>query len=88
MLAEVVVPVDGHAAEVAHLGPAAAGHAVAALGLDEAGPALVALSDASSSHFLFSEKRRRDWRAQGSVAAMHLFLPPCDCRALPGVFSE
>ena len=54
MLAEVVIATDGHAAEVAHLGPAAAGHAVAAFGFDEAGPTLVAFPNAGSSHFFFT----------------------------------
>lgn len=71
MLAEMVIAVDGNSAEVAHLGPAAAGHAVAALGLDEAGSALVAFSNASSSHFLLTEKRIRDWRQQGSTATKY-----------------
>lgn len=54
MLAEMVVPIDGYSTEVAHLGPTAARHAVAAFGFDEAGPTFVALSNASSSHFLFN----------------------------------
>lgn len=54
VLAEVVVATDGHATEVAHLGPAAAGHAVAAFGLDEAGPTLVAFPNAGGSHFFFT----------------------------------
>lgn len=62
VLTEVVVPTDGHSAEVAHLGTAAAGHAVAALGLDEAGPTLVAFSNAGGGHSLLSERRKQDWR--------------------------
>lgn len=58
VLAEVVVATDGHAAEVAHLGPAAAGHAVAAFGFDEAGPTLVAFPNAGSSHFFFTLKKK------------------------------
>lgn len=58
MLAEVVVATDGHAAEVAHLGPAAAGHAVAAFGFDEAGPTLVAFPNAGSSHLFFTLKKK------------------------------
>ena len=54
VLAEVVVAIDGHAAEVAHLGTAAAGHAVAAFGFDEAGPTLVAFPNAGGSHFFFT----------------------------------
>lgn len=54
MLAEVVVPTDGRSTEVAHLGPAAAGHAVAAFGLDEARPTLVAFPDAGSGHLLLN----------------------------------
>lgn len=60
MLAEVVIPVDGYSTEVAHLGAAAAGHAVAAFRFDEAGPAFVAFSNAGSSHFFFTEKRIHD----------------------------
>lgn len=54
MLAEVVVPVNGSPAEVAHLSAAAAGHAVATLRFNQASPALVAFSNAGSCHLLFS----------------------------------
>lgn len=65
MLAEVVVPIDGDATEVAHLGPAAARHAVAAFGFDEARPTLMALPDASGGHLLLTGKSTHDWRRQG-----------------------
>lgn len=54
VLAEVVVAIDGHATEVAHLGTAAAGHAVAAFRFDEASPTLVAFPNAGGSHFFFT----------------------------------
>jgi len=63
VLAEVVVPVDGSPAQVAHLRSAAARHAVAALRFDQAGPTLVAFSDSGRCHFLFSatqEDREED----------------------------
>lgn len=58
MLAEMVISIDRHSTEVAHLGTTAARHAVAPLGFDEAGPTLVAFSNASSSHFFFTEKKK------------------------------
>lgn len=58
VLAEVVVPINGGSAEVAHLGATAARHAVAAFGFDQAGGALVALSDAGRCHLLFSAMRQ------------------------------
>lgn len=54
VLAEVVVPINGDPAEVAHLGATAARHAVAAFGFDQACRALVALPNAGSRHLLFS----------------------------------
>lgn len=54
MLAEVVVPVNGSPAEVAHLSTATAGHAVATLRFNEASPTLVAFSNSGGCHFLFS----------------------------------
>lgn len=59
MLAEMVIAIDRNSTEVAHLGTTAARHAVAAFGFDEASPTLVAFSDASSSHFFFTEKRKK-----------------------------
>lgn len=53
VLAEVVVPVNGNPAEVAHLSTAAAGHAVATLRFNEAGATLVALPNPGCCHFLF-----------------------------------
>lgn len=50
----MVIAVDRNSTEVAHLGTTAARHAVAAFGFDEAGPALVAFSNPSSSHFFFN----------------------------------
>lgn len=64
MLAEMVISVDRYATEVAHLGATAARHAVAAFGLDEASPTLVAFSNAGCSHFLFTEKRTHEWRQE------------------------
>lgn len=58
MLAEMVISIDRHSTEVAHLGTTAARHAVAPLGFDEASPTLVAFSNASSSHFFFTEKKK------------------------------
>ena len=58
MLAEMVIAVDRNSTEVAHLGTTAARHAVAAFGFDKAGPALVAFSNPSSSHFFFTEKKK------------------------------
>lgn len=54
MLAEVVVPVNGSAAEVAHLSTATTRHAVAPLRFNEASPTLVAFSNPGGCHFLFS----------------------------------
>lgn len=54
MLAEVVVAGDGLAAQVAHEAAAAARHAVAALGLDQARPALDALPHSSRRHALLT----------------------------------
>lgn len=58
MLAEMVISIDRYSTEVAHLGTATARHAVAAFRFDEAGPTLVAFSNACSSHFFFTEKRK------------------------------
>lgn len=60
MLAEMVIAIDGYSTEVAHLGTAAARHAIAAFRFDEASPTFVALSNAGSSHFFFTEKRTHD----------------------------
>lgn len=54
MLAEVVVAVDGLAAEVAHEGAAPARHSVAAFGLDETCRTLMALPDAGRRHPLLT----------------------------------
>lgn len=54
MLAEMVISIDRYSTEVAHLGTATARHAVAAFRFDEAGPTLVAFSNACSSHFFFN----------------------------------
>lgn len=54
VLAEVVVAVDGVAAEVAHEGAAAARHSVAALRLDEPRRTLMALPDAGRRHPLLT----------------------------------
>lgn len=59
MLAEVVVAVDGSPAEVAHLGAAAARHAVTALRLNQARPTLVAFPNPGSCHLLLSARRGR-----------------------------
>lgn len=64
VLAEMVIAVDRHSAEVAHLGATAAGHAVAAFRLDEASSTFVALSNAGSSHFFLTEKRHCHLRQQ------------------------
>ena len=65
MLAEMVIAVDGHSTEVAHLGATAARHAVAAFVFDEAGPTLVAFPDAGCRHFFLTEKRTHERRQQG-----------------------
>lgn len=54
VLAEVVVTGDGLSAEVAHEAAAPARHSVAALRLDEAGPALDALPHPSCCHSLLA----------------------------------
>lgn len=54
VLAEVVVTRDGLSAEVAHEAAAPARHSVAALRLDEAGPALDALPHPSCCHSLLA----------------------------------
>lgn len=59
MLAEVVVAVDGSAAQVAHLGAAAARHAVTALRLDQPRATLVAFPDPGSCHLLLSARGGR-----------------------------
>lgn len=56
MLAEVVVAVDGSPAQVAHLGAAAARHAVTALRLDQPRPTLVAFPNPGSCHLLLSAR--------------------------------
>lgn len=50
MLAEVVVAIDGLAAEVAHESATAARHSVAALRLDETRSTLMALPDTGCGH--------------------------------------
>lgn len=59
VLAEVVVAGDGLPAEVAHEAAAAAGHAVAALRLDQAGAAFDALPDTCRRHALLAAGGRR-----------------------------
>lgn len=65
MLTEMVISIDRHSTEVAHLGTTAARHTVAAFGFDEASPTLVAFSNAGCSHFFFTEERIHEWRQQG-----------------------
>lgn len=88
MLAEMVIPIDGYSTEVAHLGPAAARHAVAAFGFDEARPTFMAFSNASSSHFLFTEKRTHDWRHQGRRRRKKNMAIPYACLALLVTFKR
>ena len=59
MLAEMVIAIDRNSTEVAHLGTTAARHVVAAFRLDEASSTLVTFSNPSSSHFFFTEKKRK-----------------------------
>lgn len=59
MLAEMVIAIDRHSAEVAYLGATAARHPVAAFRLDEASSTLVTLPNACSCHLLFTEKENR-----------------------------
>lgn len=67
MLAKMVIAIDRNSTEVAHLGTTAARHAVAAFGFDEACSTLVAFSNASSSHFFFTEKRKKQLELAGKV---------------------